>query len=99
MCLLLLGLQFLNIIDLDGTMQLSQLGDVFSDPIYFRDGIPVGTSVETTAYVSKLLFSGIFLSRIAITSSYFRLETMDFYRSDKATSSTNRDYFPLISMQ
>ena len=40
-------------------MQLSQLNDVFSDPIYFRDGIPVGTSVETTAYVSKiiLLFS------------------------------------------
>ena len=85
-------------------MQLSQLNDAFSDPIYSRDGIPVGTSVETTAYVSKLLydiivFSGIFLSRIATTSSHFRLETMDFYRSDKATSSTSRDYFPLISMQ
>ena len=47
------GLQFLDIMDLNGTMQLSQADDIFSDPIYARDGIPVGTSVETTAYVSK----------------------------------------------
>ena len=53
--MIVLGLQFLNIINLDGTMQLSQLDDTFSDPIYFRDGIPVGISVETTAYVSKIL--------------------------------------------
>ena len=46
------GIQFLNIIELDGTMQLSQSDDVFSDPIYFRDGVPVGTTVETTAHVS-----------------------------------------------
>ncbi len=52
--LLFKGLQFLNIINLDGTMQLSQSDDVFSDPIYIRDGIPVGTTAETTAYVSKI---------------------------------------------
>ena len=38
-------------------MQLSQPrdsdSDVFSDPIYFRDGVPVGTLVETVAHVSK----------------------------------------------
>ena len=39
--------------DLDGTMQLeSQSDDEFSDPIYARDGIPIGTSLETVAYVS-----------------------------------------------
>ena len=49
-----IGLQFLNIMDLDGTMQLSQSdeSDVFSDPIYIRDGIPIGTILETDAYVS-----------------------------------------------
>jgi hypothetical protein len=37
-------------------MQLSQSDffNAFSDPIYIRDGIPVGTTVETTAYVSKI---------------------------------------------
>ena len=40
--------------DLNGTMQLSQSleSDVFSDPIYFRDGTPIGTSVVTAAHVS-----------------------------------------------
>jgi hypothetical protein len=56
-CIPTIGLQFLNIIDLDGTMQLtSQSDDEFSEPIYARDGIPVGTSVETVAYVSQYWF-------------------------------------------
>ena len=39
--------------DLDGTMQLtSQSVDDFSEPIYARDGIPIGTTLETVAYVS-----------------------------------------------
>ena len=47
------GLRFLNIVDLDGTMQLtSQSVDDFSEPIYARDGIPIGTTLETVAYVS-----------------------------------------------
>ena len=59
--------------DLNGTMQLSQSleSDVFSDPIYFRDGIPVGTSVVTAAHVS-ILFSGISaISTCMYDSSYF----------------------------
>ena len=40
--------------DMNGTVQLtSQLEDEFSDPIYARDGIPIGTSLETVAYVSQ----------------------------------------------
>ena len=27
--------------------------DGFSDPIYFRDGIPIGTRIETVAHVSQ----------------------------------------------
>ena len=39
--------------DLDGTMQLTtQSENDFSDPSYARDGIPVGTTLETVAYVS-----------------------------------------------
>ena len=43
-------------------MQLTSLSDdEFSDPIYARNGIPVGTSVETVAYVSQTynIMSGI----------------------------------------
>ena len=36
-------------------MQLSGSDvDMFSGPIYVRDGIPVGTSLETNAHVSQV---------------------------------------------
>ena len=50
--IIIIGLQFLDIIGLSGTVQLSESEvDFFSDPIYVRDGIPVGVSLETAVHV------------------------------------------------
>ena len=57
------GLQFLDIVGLEGTERVEpQDADVFSKPIYFRDGIPVGIDTQTESYVSNVLANNVHAS-------------------------------------
>lgn len=50
------GIKFLDIADQEGTEKLElRSSDGHSRPIYFSNGVPVGRSTETRAFVSHFL--------------------------------------------